>query len=84
MGVHPREVLKQLMQMNRDGVEDGDEDDEGNQGYDDAPGGPLQQQQEHDDDDPYGQEDEDENEGGEEVDPQAREEQLRLEKERFK
>lgn len=31
MGVHPKEVLKQIMQMNQDGVDDdeeGEEDDE--------------------------------------------------------
>ena len=57
MGVHPKEVLKQIMQMNQEGGDDEDDED----GY-----GDEQQQQE------------------DEEDEEAREEQLRLEKERFK
>jgi tryptophanyl-tRNA synthetase len=28
MGVHPKEVLKQIMQMKNDGVQDGEEEEE--------------------------------------------------------
>lgn len=58
MGVHPKEVLKQIMQMKNDGVQDGEEEEE-----------------------------EEENPYGDEVASQqheARDEQLRMEKELFK
>ena len=61
MGVHPKEVLKQIMQMKNDGVQDGEEEEE--------------------------EEEEEENPYGDEVASQqldARDEQLRMEKELFK
>lgn len=66
MGVHPKEVLKQIMKMNSDGVGDEEEDEEGGQMGDE--------------DDGYGQEEVD-NDFDEQ---RAREEQLRIEKEKFK
>ena len=75
MGVHPTEVLKQIMKMNNNGEMEMEDDDEDENGGHDI----------HDEDDVYGEEmDLGNNFQPGFEDPQAREDQLRREKELFK